>query len=576
MLERWIADSVESQIEQNHFSAAAVSVVLDGKVLMAEHYGFFDPVNGIPVEPNHQFMIGSITKTLNGIILSLLVEQGVFESIDAPVNPLMSRYQLRPPWGDQVTLQQLLTHSAGLESTGFSITVGDQPEIPAPAEYIKDKMARVVRKPGDGIIYSNFGAPIFGIAVEDQLDQPYAETIKQRILEPLGMRDSSLEYDPYGGPTLVRAALLDREQDNPVIGTAPITINDPVVAPAGSIQASARDMAAYMNALLGYAPDVLSETVLQRSQRDLMNNTPGMASSGLGIFRSYWNDTEILFHGGLISGFRSQMMLVPEINLGIFVSLAGGDTPFSAPGDGPGKLVDLLLKDILGPVVPAPAISVDRDTLEELVGDYWMELRADSTREKALSLQRLWSFDIDEDGTPRVNGNAVDPIGPDLFQERGANGLPPYLWAVTPQRLNARFSYASRVSGPGNPAVISPGLGITGMIMFSALLYVRRRFALKLVALCVAAPITALAALLVLPMMQGVNIDLEMFNGNDWRLRWMQTANWIGVAGVAIGAGLLMTGRLQPEPRWLKLHLSLVLTAGLAFLAWMAFLNLLW
>ena len=184
-----------------------------------------------------------------------------------------------------------------------------------------------------------------------------------------------------------------------------------------------------------------------------------------------------------------------------------------------------------------------------MVGDYWLELRAHTTAETALALPRLWRVRMDEEGTLQVGGKPVDPISPTLFQQRDAEGLPPVLWTIyAPTDLGSRSTYASRVRGPANPSIIMPGLlACTANNADISDTHPARWRASWRCRFLVASPGFILLGTLVIPQFLGVNIDLEMFEGRDWRLRWNTLGGWLAVAGTALACWMLASGRTTEQ-----------------------------
>ena len=546
-VEEWVAENVIPEIEQGNATAASIAVVLDGEVLFAENLGEFDPVKSVPIEPQHQFMIASVSKTLNGLAAAWLLDKGLIESIHDPANRYLKRYQLPGDRGAKVTLAQLLSHSSGLEARAFGWSDPDQPTIPANSEYIEEMMPEIVREPGSGVVYANYGPPLFGVIVEDLTGLRYDEFLHTKLLQPLGIFDSRFNYDQTGGPTLVRAGVT---RDGQPTVYAPVTVNSAFVAPAGSLQATAADMARYMNALLGNAPDVITPSMIATSQQDIAMNYPGLDAVGLGIIHGNWNELDTWFHGGLLAGFRTQLVLIPEKDIGVYISLAGGTGPYGGRGSGPGELADDLLIAVLGPVLPASPIEPVTDPAA-VVGRYWNELRSHTTYETALALRRIDTVSEAEDGAILINGKPHDEIAPGLFQERRDDGRPPYLTALDGERLLVRLSFSERVSGMGDPGNIERLSSLSLIVLLTGVLSLffrgRGRFA---------APFAALSGgvlfyVVFWAMLTGPGLEIDLNNGIDWRFRLGAVLSWLivlfglvslagGFRGVAAkGTGIL-------------------------------------
>ncbi|MFN3712021.1 MAG: serine hydrolase domain-containing protein [Alcanivoracaceae bacterium] len=146
------------------------------------------------------FEIGSIGKTFTSTLLALLVERQQVSLADT-----VDRFYPQLPWGRQVTLQQLASHTSGLPANPFSqwkmMRRGRQL---AEAFQADDLMAFLQQLPATlkargKAHYSNVGMALLGRILGDTYGKPYDEAMQELILQPLGMHDTHLDptrYDP--------------------------------------------------------------------------------------------------------------------------------------------------------------------------------------------------------------------------------------------------------------------------------------------------------------------------------------------------------------------------------------------
>lgn len=535
--QHWMREHVAAFVGPQGATAAAAAVVADGKVLAFASYGWFDPVRRIAIDPHDQFLVGSITKMFVSLLTAKLVEQGVIASVDDPVNRYLKRYQIPPPEGRQVTLAQLATHTSGLESPGFGIASHDQREVPADAAYLREKIPSIVRPPGYKAVYANFGPVLLGAALEDVTGERLDRVVDRMLLQPLGMHDSILGYDVSGGPRLVYAGI----QQNGPVQYAVRTLNAPVAAPAGSIQATAEDMARFMNALLGHAPEVVTPAMIALERKPRAVNYPGLSPIGLGLFLDHWNATPVLDHGGLIAGFRSALAIVPSHDFGVFVVFAGGTDAYSGPGD-PGAAVDAMLVEVLGPAKPLP-VHASTDPAQ-YAGRYWLELRAHTTPEVLFGLDRVTSVTAAADGGLLLDHGGGSPehvfeVAPGLFQGAAHHSRRPPLYGFEPGLMLMNKMYGVRVSGFKDPRnwqrwgvllLIVAALGLCA-------LFWRGPGRLESVLAGVAAVIAAYA--FVWPVLRDIDVDTSLFLGKTWRFDLGHIAAWTFL--LAGGIGIIRT-----------------------------------
>jgi CubicO group peptidase (beta-lactamase class C family) len=289
-----------------------------------------------------QVIVASITKTVTATALAQLVLTRKIQSLDDPVNRYLRRFQLPAFNGREVTLRDLATHAGGLDSPGWGTGVHDQAAIPASGPYLAAKIPHLVREPGRLAVYANFGPPIIGAVIEDVSGERFDRYVAHHILAPLGMGHSVINYAVDGGPRLIHAGLVGSK--TPALALR--MTNVPYAAPAGSLQATAPDMARYMLGHLGHIPDVIGPDLIALMQSPQHQNYPGLGRIGLSFFLSTWNGSPVVAHSGNIEGFKSNLVLVPTRDLGVFVSFAGSPVN-GAVGARPDDATDSLLNRCL-------------------------------------------------------------------------------------------------------------------------------------------------------------------------------------------------------------------------------------
>lgn len=574
----WGAREVAAHIDEHRATAAAAVVVQGGRILLAEQFGWADPVRGIEVSPESQFKIGSITKTFNGLMVARLVEEGSFGSVSDPINRYLRRYRLPGPNGDRVTIGEVLSHSAGFDSPNLGLAASDQREIPASSAYLRRRFPAIVREPGAYVVYSNFGMAIAGAAIEDVLGDRYDHILRARILNPLGMTHSALEYDPSGGPALIRAGLIDSTHTEQPARYAPTTTDSPLAAPSGSMQITAGDMALYLNALLGHAPETVTPAMIETQRHARHANYEGLPYAGLGIFSSTWNQHRYWYHGGLIAGFRAELLVVPDADLGIFVVYAGGATAYQNSDSEPGAAVDALLTEALGPIRSQPAIA-PRANAANVAGRYWLELRAHRGPETMYNLSNVSTVTVDAQGVVSINGVPQREIAPGLYQAEEQEGRRPRLTALDGDRLLSGTLYGVRVSGLGDPAVLQMLSLACLIVVATGLLAVMERGRARFAAFGAAIVAGVFGYFLVWSPLNDPNLPQEIFTGVEWRLNLARACAWgFLLLGAITTAGAVLAWR-KHGGGWLArigyVHQLLVGLAALGQAVILAVLNVL-
>ncbi len=432
-LETFLDAFFAEQMEALHIPGAVVVFVKDGEVFLAKGYGFADLENQIPVDPDQTlFRAGSVSKLFAATAIMQLAEQGRL-IMDDPVNQHLQRFQLEDNYPDPVTIANLLTHTGGFDEKLTGTGTWDPSELVPLGEYLAANMPPRVMPPGDQISYSNHGYALAGYLVEELSGVPFAQYVDENIFQPLGMNRSSFE-EPL--PTrLAPDMAIGYVYANGTYQPLPLDLLN--IAPAGSLYTTGTDMARFMIAHLQdgryEGGRILEENTAQEMHRQQFTHNPQLDGWAYGFYEHVENGQRAIAHGGDITGFASLLYLLPDENIGFFVSFNASVSPLTGGGDPRNKLVSQFL-DRYYPVVEetaSPVMAMTASDLQRFTGNYRWNRYARTTLEKGFPPMPLLQFHItaNDDGTltatpPLGMGEptrwaAVEPL---LFQSMDGEG----------------------------------------------------------------------------------------------------------------------------------------------------------
>jgi len=332
-LEAFIDGSVKTAMEDQHLPGVTVAVVQNGQLVLAKGYGLArtDPPQPV-VADQTLFRIGSISKTFTFTGVMQLVELGRLD-LNADIGPVISNVKIEDSYGP-ITMIDLMTHSAGFEDAYLGFFYADSLETDlAATEFLNRYAPHRVRPPGEQIVYSNFGVDLAGGVIESISGENFADYMDANIFKPLGMARSSFrDYpnqtaDGYLDPELeAQRAIGYRWADGKFVAYDRFFMHR-AQYPAGSVSATATDMAIFMLAHLnGGAIDgkrILAAKTTAQMHTRLRANAEGISGNAYGFWSGQIRGYRTIEHGGAVLGFLSDMVLVPELGLGIFVSTNG-------------------------------------------------------------------------------------------------------------------------------------------------------------------------------------------------------------------------------------------------------------
>ena len=324
-LETFLDDYFDIKMAEYHIAGAAIAVVKDGKLFFAKGYGYANIEKGIPVDPEQTiFRIGSVGKTLTWTAVMQLVEKGKLD-LDADINAYLD-FRIPDTFSQPVTLKHLMTHTSGFEDRWLESLVSDASELVPAREWLVTNSPGRVRPPGEAAGYSNYNAMLAGYIVARVSGQPYDQYIQEHIFDPLGMVHSTVQTQIP--PDLQPLASVGYTYVDGTFQPFPDYTAQPAGLPSGMHQASVTDMARFMIAHLenGQYSDatipearILGESTAQQMQSTLYTPDPRLLGMAYGFADMSDNGQRTLGHEGYGPPMSSQLLLLPDQRLGIFV-----------------------------------------------------------------------------------------------------------------------------------------------------------------------------------------------------------------------------------------------------------------
>ncbi|OMF07417.1 hypothetical protein BK127_29300 [Paenibacillus sp. FSL H7-0331] len=401
---------------------AVISIVKDGQVLLAKGYGHSNLEEGKLVDPRtNLFRIASTTKLFTWTAVMQLVEQGKLD-LDTDVNTYLKTVKIPKTYPQPVTMRHLLTHTAGFEEggVGYQITT-DPTKLPVSiSDTLSKHRLALVRPPGEMMSYSNYGAALAGLIVEEISGIDYNDYIQKNIFNPLDMKYATV-HEPVPA-SLEPYAVLGYARENGQFVTKPLTYEGGF-RPAGSGSVSAVDMAHFMIAHLqnGRYGDqqILKPETAKLMHAPAFQFDKRLPAMDLGFYELRMNGLRVIAHGGADTLFNTELYLVPDKQIGIFVSYSGGEGGTAAAG---------LAKAFFDRYYPAqvgklPAVSAElENAVPKYAGSYQFTRRNHSEIDKFFSFLSQISVSVSDNRLSIGSGaeqQIYAPIEPNLFQEVG-------------------------------------------------------------------------------------------------------------------------------------------------------------
>jgi len=261
------------------------------------------------------FEIGSITKTFTGLLLAQAIEQGTVKS-DMPVRELLPQDLIAKPAAcSEITLLDLVTQHSGLPRMPSNFRPADpsNPYVDYDSKLLYDFIQQhgVVKPSKTQFLYSNLGLGLLGQALANRANVEYSALLERSVLEPLGMRDTSIALSTDQHRRFAQGHSADRR---------PARAWDiAALVGAGGIRSTAADMLTYLEANLRQSASKATATSYGRTLPAALKRSHTLqadVSGNLKIAYAWMYDTatETYWHNGGTGGYSSFAFFNPKRN----------------------------------------------------------------------------------------------------------------------------------------------------------------------------------------------------------------------------------------------------------------------
>ncbi|QDU40804.1 D-alanyl-D-alanine dipeptidase [Maioricimonas rarisocia] len=307
--------AIRHEVEQKQIPAFSIAIVEGDRVVWADGFGHADAEKKSPATAETVYRVGSISKLLTDIAIMQQVEQGRLD-LDEPVQTYLPDFAPEDPYGEPITLRQLMSHRSGLvrEPPVGNFYDSSEPSLSETVASLNDTL--LMYKPETATRYSNAGVAVLGAVLEQQLGVSHPEQVRRSILAPLEMTRSSFDPLPIAADQTATGWMWTydgRRFEAPrfQLGTGP----------AGNLFSTVVDLAKFLTCLLndGKGPDgpILQPETLALMAQPLTGPDGKPEQFGLGFHVTELDGETRIGHNGAVYGFSSELAALPDRNLGV-------------------------------------------------------------------------------------------------------------------------------------------------------------------------------------------------------------------------------------------------------------------
>lgn len=312
-------------MDASNTPGAAIAIIKDNQVYYLNGFGVKNNKTQEPIDINTVFRLGSLSKGVTATLTGVMVEKGILDW-NAKVIDYLPEFELKDiEQTTKVNLKHLLSHTTGLPYHAYTNMIERGHDLSFINKHFKT--VDLIAKEGEIYAYQNAVFSLIGEVMEVATGNHISDLLAMELFQPLGMANASASYEgliqsnnysyPHaGGGSYWNKRKISKKYYNAI--------------PAGGINASISDMSTYLQLVLGNRPDLLSESILDdlfeplvntRNKRKYFKRWPFVEESyyGLGHRVVTTDDDILIYHGGYVNGYKSEISFNRKDKIGICV-----------------------------------------------------------------------------------------------------------------------------------------------------------------------------------------------------------------------------------------------------------------
>jgi len=310
---------IEEETARLDIPSLSIALVDDQRVVWQRGFGTQN-ADGVPSSENTVYRIGSITKVATATAVAQAAERGLVD-LDAPITEYVPELVFDDPFDSEqaITLRHLLAHRAGILRES---PVGHyfDTSFPGIEESVRSIVGtKLIHPVGSITKYSNMGTPVAALALERVTGVPFAEYLRENILDPIGMTSSSLLRD--------REVIRTNLAHSFMIGFDgeyfPAPVFDLGGLAAGNLYSTVGDLSRFI--MMFFAEGMAGDTRVLAPETVVAMMTPQFPDDaagrryGIGFQLNELEGHRLVRHAGGIYGFTSLLTALPDDKLAVVV-----------------------------------------------------------------------------------------------------------------------------------------------------------------------------------------------------------------------------------------------------------------
>ena len=314
-------DSIEALMVEQQVPGLTAAVLVDGQIVWSEGFGWADVENNVPVTPLTKMRVGSVSKSMTGAALGVLLDAGEI-NLDLPVQRYVPSF---PEKRYTVTTRQAAGHIAGIRhyrGDEFLIAKHYDSVAAGLAIFAEDSL---LFEPGARFQYSSYGWNLVSAVVEGAANRDFLPFMREAVFRTIGLRHTVADYTDS---LITHRTRFYAVEDDGTLVNAPYVDNSYKWA-GGGFLSTAEDLARFGDAMMN--GPFLTPATRDELFTSLRTNGGEPTGYGLGFFvGTDVNGHRTVGHSGGSVGGSTQFIMYPEQDVAVALIANRGGVDYRA------------------------------------------------------------------------------------------------------------------------------------------------------------------------------------------------------------------------------------------------------
>ncbi len=333
-------DSLFNEWNNTDTPGGVVGIIKDGVLICSKGYGMADLEHNITLGPESVFYLASVSKQFVTFCILLLEEEGKL-NLDDDVRMFLPDF---PDYGSTLTIRHFIHHTSGvrdflalMELKGLSYL--DHVKKEEAYDLIKrQKSLNFI--PGDQYLYSNSCYFMLAMIIEKASGQPISRFAKEKIFDPLGMRNT-LFYDD--NTQLIRHRVFSYEKRLQREGFNNLIMRWDLVG-GGGVYSNIHDLFLWDQNFYENKLGKGGQDIIHKMQQDGLLNNGQSCGYAFGLHNGTFKGLRTVGHSGSLAGYRTVITRFPDERFSVIILCNRNDAD---PSSKTYQLAEIFLKDKL-------------------------------------------------------------------------------------------------------------------------------------------------------------------------------------------------------------------------------------